>query len=425
MSLLGRRTMFRLGSGALALGLVGTVAGVASPGPASAASSSAPGVTKTSITIGNEADLTGPFGAEFSERSLSFLAAIDAQNAKGGVYGRKIKVITEDTQSTASGTLTAAQSLVEARGVFMVAQNDATAHAAAPYLASKGIPEVEKSDPADGSLPNSFIATGSISPSPTAAATTTGLILKKMGAIKVGALGQAISPSAGAAAEGTLISAKAVGLQAGYINTTLPTVIADWTTYVLGFKNTNTDAVNPALTPQNTLAFLTAATQQGLHLKGLLDTGYDYDFLSNPATAPSMQGYYVLNPFAPSELKTPATKAEDAALKKYGHFTNPADNVTSYGYATGLLVIRGLQAAGPNPTRASFIKNLRAVKGYTANGLLPVPVNFANALKPAFQAPNTLAYGNCQWVLKVVGKNFVPTSKKPVCGKLINTASAS
>jgi branched-chain amino acid transport system substrate-binding protein len=246
--------------------------------------------------------------------------------------------------------------------------------------------------------------------------------MKKIGATKVGALAQSISSSAGAAANETIASVKAAGLQAGYLNTTLPATITDWTPYVLGVKSSGTDGVNPAISPAASLAFLTAANQQGLHLKLLLDTGYDFAFLTNPATEPLMQGAYVLAHFAPSELNTPGTKAEDAALKKYGHFTNPADFVSSLGYTGGVMLIRALQAAGPNPTRAGLIKNMRAVKGYTANGLLPVPVNFKNALKPAFQPPNTFAYGNCQWVLKVEGTKFVPLSKKAVCGKSIKVS---
>jgi branched-chain amino acid transport system substrate-binding protein len=420
MSLLARRTIFRLGSGALTLGLVGTVVGGALPDAASA-NSSAPGVTKTSITIGNVVSLSGPFGAQFSEQNTAFLAAIDAQNAKGGVDGRTIKVATEDDQSSPSGDLTAAQSLVEAKGVFMIAQDTSLANGASSYLESNDIPAVSSaSNPQVGDLPNYFIGDGAINPSPTVAATTTGLILKKIGATKVGALAQSIAAQGGQAAEETVASAKAAGLQAGYLNTTLPATITDWTPYVLGVKNSGTDAVNPALTAADSLAFLTAANQQGLHLKLLLDTGYNFGFLTSATTEPLMQGVYVLAHYAPSELNTPGTKAEDAALKKYGHFTNPSDYITSDGYGLGVLLIRALQAAGPNPTRAGLIKNMRAVKGYTADGLLPVPVNFANALKPAFQPPNQVAYGNCQWVLKVEGKKFVPVSTKPFCGKLIN-----
>jgi branched-chain amino acid transport system substrate-binding protein len=415
-----RRAIFRLGSGALSLGLIGTIAGVALPDAASAASSSAPGVTKTSILIGDDEAATGASAAEFIQNNTAFLAAIDAQNAQGGVYGRQIKVITEDDQSSPSADLTVVQSLVEAKGVFMIAQSTNQGTGGASYLESNDIPVVQFGDlPTVGSFPNYFWAAGGINSNSNVAATTTGLILKKIGATKVGAIGISSAPSSVTAAKETLESAKAAGLKTGYLNTTLPTAVVDWTPYVLGFKSTGTDGVVPAVSSAETLGFLTAAGQQGLHLKALLDTGYDFDLLENPAEEPLLQGYYVLSAFTPSELNTPGTKAEDAALKRYGHVTNPADDYTEAGYATGLLLIRALQAAGPNPTRAGLIKNMRAVTGYTADGLLPVPVNFADALKPAFQPPNTFSYGNCQWVLKVEGKKFIPLSTKPICGKLI------
>jgi branched-chain amino acid transport system substrate-binding protein len=418
MRLLSRSASFRLGSGVVAFGLMSTVAGCGSAAD-TATSGGALGVTATAITIGDIAALSGPLGAQWTEVNKAFIAAIDEQNAKGGVYGRTINVITADDQSSPNSDLKAAQSLVEAKGVFMIAHNSSLVNASSAYLASHNIPAVQPGDnPAVGSLPNYFVATGAINPSPTVAATTSGLILKEIGATKVGALSQSISAAAGQAAQETLASAKAAGLQAGYLNTTLPATVTDWTPYVLGFKDSGTDAVKPALTPSDTLNFLTAASQQGVHLKALLDTGYDFNLLTSSTANPVMQGAYVLAQYAPSELDTPATRAATAALQQYGHFTHPAGRIPSQGYALGVLLIRALQAAGPNPTREGLIKNMRAVTDYTANGLLPVPVNFADALNPAFQPPNQSAYGNCNWVLKVVGDNFVPVSTKPFCGTL-------
>jgi branched-chain amino acid transport system substrate-binding protein len=426
VSLLARHAIFRLGSGVLALGLMGAAAGFALPVAASAASSSAPGVTKTSITVGDVASLTGIYGAEFAERAQAFNAAIDAQNAKGGVDGRKIKVVTEDDQSTPAGDLTAVQSLVEAKGVFMLAENSPIANGGANYLETNDIPVVQTGNvPSLGSYPNYFFAPGGVNTNTAEQVTTLGLIMKKIGATKVGAFANATAPGGIQSAIGAVESAKKVGLQAGYLNTTVSPTTTDWTPYALGLKSSRTNGIVPEMTVAEDLGVLTTAKQQGWTVKALFGSGYDFDVLAAPATEPLMQGVYVSATFAPSELNTPGTIAENAAMKKYGHFTNPADFVSSSGYAVGLLVIRGLEAAGPNPTRAGLIKNLRAVKNYTADGLLPVPVNFAKALKPAFQPPNSFAYGNCQWVLKVEGKKFVPLSSTPICGKLFTAAASS
>jgi hypothetical protein len=130
MPFLGYRAKCRLGSGVAALSLLGVAAGYGLTSAQSASAvgaSSAPGVTATSITIGDDAALSGTFASNFSEENTAFMAAVDAQNARGGVYGRKIDVITEDNQSSPSADLTVAQSLVEAKGVFMLAQNTALA----------------------------------------------------------------------------------------------------------------------------------------------------------------------------------------------------------------------------------------------------------------------------------------------------------
>ena len=40
-------------------------------------------------------------------------------------------------------------------------------------------------------------------------------------------------------------------------------------------------------------------------------------------------------------------------------------------------MIKGLELAGKNPRRANVIKDLRGLKSYTANGLLPNPINYS------------------------------------------------
>ena len=58
------------------------------------------------------------------------------------------------------------------------------------------------------------------------------------------------------------------------------------------------------------------------------------------------------------------------------------------GWLTADTFIRGLQAAGPCPTRSAFISGLRAVHDYDAGGLLPKPVDFSTnlgRLSPCFE----------------------------------------
>jgi branched-chain amino acid transport system substrate-binding protein len=76
------------------------------------------------------------------------------------------------------------------------------------------------------------------------------------------------------------------------------------------------------------------------------------------------------------------------------------------------LMIKGLEVRGKNPTRQSFITNLRTVTSYDASGLLPNPVDFSLA---AFgkARPKT-----CGRYAKLQGDTFVPipSDGKPTCG---------
>jgi branched-chain amino acid transport system substrate-binding protein len=74
-------------------------------------------------------------------------------------------------------------------------------------------------------------------------------------------------------------------------------------------------------------------------------------------------------------------------------------------------LIEGLQVAGKNPTRQSFITNLRKVTSWNDNGLLAVPENFEHTTTPAKT--------ECGYTVQLVGHNFVPTSTKPACSTLV------
>ena len=104
--------------------------------------------------------------------------------------------------------------------------------------------------------------------------------------------------------------------------------------------------------------------------------------------------------------------AEQAAFAKYEGFTGIPDFGWTEGYASADLLIKGLEVAGQNPTRASFIDNLRKVTSYNVEGLASNTVNFSNV-----QAiPNQ----TCSYYVQLKGKQFnVQNNNKPVCGTLL------
>src|SRR5262245_4992886 len=63
---------------------------------ASAQSSSVPGVTDKDVTIGYISSQTGVASPTHKNAHKSCQARVDAENAKGGVNGRKIKIVAID-----------------------------------------------------------------------------------------------------------------------------------------------------------------------------------------------------------------------------------------------------------------------------------------------------------------------------------------
>ena len=100
-----------------------------------------------------------------------------------------------------------------------------------------------------------------------------------------------------------------------------------------------------------------------------------------------------------------------AAMEKYAHFTK--SQFPTFGqleaWAGADLMIKGLEMAGAHPTRAAVIKDLRGLKAYNANGLLPITINYSTIFghDPA---------ETCAWVMKAEKTGFSVVSSKPTCG---------
>ncbi len=81
-------------------------------------------------------------------------------------------------------------------------------------------------------------------------------------------------------------------------------------------------------------------------------------------------------------------------------------------------MIKGLLLAGKSPTHASVIKDLRGIKSYNANGLLPVTFNYSTDFG---HNPSV----NCSWFLKAMKTGFALASPKPTCAGFLAGSSSS
>lgn len=101
-----------------------------------------PGVTPTSVTIGQTAPLSGPVSA-YSTFSRASLAYFEMINAKGGVAGRMVKLISVDDSYSPPKTVEQTRKLVEGDQVFAIFApvGGASAKAVQKYLNGRETPQ--------------------------------------------------------------------------------------------------------------------------------------------------------------------------------------------------------------------------------------------------------------------------------------------
>lgn len=109
----------RYGGAAIALAMLLAACATGTPNSSGTPSSSASG-SAGPIRIGILADLTGPFTTYGTSLKNSAELAIKEINAKGGVAGRQITVIVEDTQTDVAATVDKAKKLVQSDKVDLV-----------------------------------------------------------------------------------------------------------------------------------------------------------------------------------------------------------------------------------------------------------------------------------------------------------------
>ena len=377
---------------------------------------SAPGVTKTTIKIGIINDVTGAASSSLGDGATAMEARFKEINAAGGINGRKISWVVDDTTSTSTGAETAAKNLVQNQGVFAIAELSSDFFGAAPYLAQAGIPVTGEAldGPEWYEQPNTNLFSVTGNGTPNGEAYGDGGFYKAIGATKI----SYVESNIGAAiTEGNSVydSIKRDGL-AACDKTIVPLGTVNFGAFALSFKSDGCNAAECACVLSSSLAMATALHQAGLtHVRIIFAAGPTQDIFQNAQDEAAAKGAYFPGIVSSPTYTNAASLAFLAGLKKYDpdYKGGLPDLGESDGWPIANLMVEGLQVAGKNPTRASFIKDLRKVTNWTDSGLATGPINFVHF----GQNPPT----QCFSYVEFNGTKYVPFPKsgKSFCGTLI------
>ena len=393
------------------------------PMTGAAADQASASTAKAPITIALITSLTGPAATEFASDPSGFLARIDLQNANGGIDGHKLVPLVIDDETSPTAIDTAVEEAIS-RGAVGIVSASALFFLAAKTAQLAGVPVTGTySDGQEwGEQPytNMFSSDeGSLNPA-LPVNTLEGKLLRMFGGTEAGIYGYSISPSSTREANAVAQSFTHAGGKVAVLNTSLPFGNVNFTTQAIIAKQNHINAIYPTMEASSNFALATALKQAGVGMKAaIFSVGYDPTALTSSAW-PDLQGDYFLSLFRPFSIPDAGTRQMAAAMQKYQHFSK-SQFPTPFQYeswAGADLMIKGLQMAGGNPTRAKVIRSLRSIKSYTANGLLPNPIDYTSIFghDPA---------KTCVWVLKAQQGGFVPVSSQPVCGSDIPGTSTA
>jgi branched-chain amino acid transport system substrate-binding protein len=343
------------------------------------------------------------------------------QGVKAGVglansQGWKFRYVVADAQTSPTAVVSAARQLVEQDHVDAVVAVSALTFAAAPYLASKGIPVIGAAT--DGpewiTTKNMFsvFGTGDFHK------VNSGLgdFLKLVGARNLAAMGYSVPPSTHLTAKASAASARNAGLKVGYENSQFPLGSTNVGPSAIAIKKAGSDAVSAALLQNTVFALITALHQNGVRLTApVLATGYGGELLTAGAgEKQAAQGAYFTMSYEPVEMQTPATRQLSAAMSRYAGVTSDPDLNEYLGYVAVDLFTTALKMTGSNPSREQMVNTLLGIRHYDAAGLFGThSIGFTMDQRGIYQGAD-----NCIWYVQFSGKSFHPVKgAAPLCGK--------
>ena len=374
-------------------------------GPAAAATSSAPGVSSNSITVGTISTQTGTLASNFSSLIYGERAYYNYINAQGGVNGRKIDykyALDDGGNPTTFNQL--ANTLINQDHVFAVT-GVATAFFSPNLFAESGIPTYGYNVTGNWAGPkNLFAAGGSVQYYPAAGPQVSFVARQTQKSPSIAFIAYGVAASA-ASCQAEQTSLTAAGYKVSYsdlkVNYPGSTVATD----VQRMKQAGSNMVVSCMDVQGNVTMARAIKQYGLNMTQLWFSGNDQSTLDQNQSL--MQNVYfdiAHVPFTASPTIYPGLKLYFAQMKKYEP-KYAEDEIALQGWESASLFVQGVKMAGSNLTQANVIDQDNSLTSFTA-GDLTAPINWKSAGHSGNAPPYCTAY------IKVSGNKYIATLNK-------------
>ena len=321
------------------------------------------GVTKDQVVIGTSIALSGTLAYMGKAIEEGMNVYFDGVNAKGGVNGRKIKLITYDDEFKPAKTVANAKLLVERDNALALVGvlGTPTVLAAYEYVKEKKVPMIGALSISDAvSTPPRDLVFALPSPQSTEAAAYIDYAVKTLKAKRVAVLYQNDSWGKPALDVATrrleTHGLKPVETQA------FERLATDMTSQVFKLKESNPDAVIVYALGQQAASFFKAAEKLGWN-----PVVFGAGGLNDPKFVELLDGkpvkLFIASYYDSLDSDKPAIKAfADAYGKRYGG--NKPSALSLMGYSAAAVFTEALTRAGKEPSREALVRQMEGLKNF-------------------------------------------------------------
>jgi branched-chain amino acid transport system substrate-binding protein len=348
---------------------------VLSLGAGQAVADEVPGVTDTTIKIGVPGPFTGD-ASSYSRAQIGLMAYYKWINDQGGIHGRMIETIPEDTACSQSAGLAAVRKLIHQDQVFMLhgISCSGVGLAIKPVVLEAEIPWVvaHAVNHRISSPPERYI----FHTVPTSR--TLGEAIGRFVTSKPDAQSFAIVAHTNEWAMGykepLLEYFQERGVEPG-LDLVMERGSTDATPHVLQIRQAQPDFVIAILYEAETAIFLRDADRYGLDIPIMGTLGTDLEnTLARVGDMEVMRNYFVQHPYV-GPLDSPEMEKFGEIILKY----YPDETLTSFSFASiggAVAVVEALERAGPDLTRDSFIEAMDSLEDFDT-GILSGRITFS------------------------------------------------
>jgi len=350
------------------------------------------GVTDDEIKIGYLLPLTGaaPVPSRFDKGVTAYW---DYVNARGGIHGRQVTVVVEDTESQAEIGKDKAKKLVEDDEVFAVVVLDRLENqdAIGQYLNDLEVPTISIQTPAD--LPADQIWNFGVTiDHRVQGALVADYLVRDLGLSRLGVIHEN-TPALDPGVEAFEAEARELGADV-VISRSIEGQAADFLNEALALSESRAEAVWLYMAPLPAARIANQSNDAGFHpiwFANSISWAFDLTFLVGPE---SLEGARAFSPWLP--LSDPRTNEYQEQYRANNDGETP-DDLGLVGWGVGQIVAAGLEAAGPDLGQNSFrdaMQHLRFAPDVWA------PLDFDDGVRQGANRIAVLAEEDGRWVVE-------------------------